>query len=77
MARLKETQKRLDKKKWLESEKQGYDMSGCMTYCKDCEYADHSHSTLNGKCYATQQEKENNYICARQYEKITKRKALT
>lgn len=67
MARLSETQKRLDKKKWLESEKQGYDMGGCMTYCEKCEYADHSHPTEKGKCYATQEERVTNSFCAKAY----------
>jgi len=36
----KERQKSLDKKKWLESEKQGYDMAGLMDYCDFCDCAD-------------------------------------
>lgn len=69
MARLNEIQKRLDKKKWLESEKQGFDMSGCMPYCAKCQYADHSHPTENGKCYATQEEKTHYSFCAKAYNK--------
>ena len=33
---LDNTQKMLDKQKWVESEKQGVDMSGCMPYCIYC-----------------------------------------
>lgn len=36
----RERQRSLDKKKWLESEKQGYDMAGLMDYCDFCDCAD-------------------------------------
>ena len=72
MARLNETQKRLDKKKWLESEKQGYDMSGCMLYCEKCQFADHSNKTESGNCYATQDQRETDSLCAKAYNKMQK-----
>lgn len=33
-----ERQLQIDKKKWLESEKRGYDMSGKMKICSVCEH---------------------------------------
>lgn len=66
---MKKTQKALDKQKWLESEKQGFDMSGCMPYCQYCDYADHSHPTENGRCYASQKEREKQKLCEKAFHK--------
>ena len=78
---LENTQKMLDKQKWVESEQQGHDMSGCMLYCQYCDKADHSHPTENGKCYATQEEREKYYYCAKAYKrrnmKLKEKKWLT
>jgi hypothetical protein len=73
MATLKKEQKRLDKAKWLESQSQGFDMSGCMLYCQECEYADHTHPTENGKCYAPQEKREKEQLCARSYNRLVNR----
>ena len=70
----KQRQKSLDKKKWLESQQQGFDMSGCMPYCEFCEFADHSHPTENGKCYATQDERESNHLCAKSFNRMARKK---
>ena len=67
---LDNTQKMLDKQKWVESEQQGYDMSGCMLYCQYCDKADHSHPTENGKCYATQEEREKYCLCVTPYKRM-------
>ena len=64
---LKALQKKLDKEKWLISEQNGYDMGGCLHHCQYCEYADHSHATMNGKCYATQEQREKQFLCALSY----------
>lgn len=63
-------QKSLDKKKWLESQAQGFDMSGCMIYCEKCEYADHTHPTEYGKCHAEQKKREAECLCAKAYNRI-------
>ena len=68
----KNRQKLLDLEKWVESKKQGFDMSGCMLYCEKCEFADHSHPTENGKCYATQEQRETDSLCAKAYNKMQK-----
>lgn len=68
-----ERQRSLDKKKWLESEQQGFDMSGCMLYCEKCGYADHSHPTENGKCYAKQENRNLNCLCAKAYNRLVRR----
>ena len=68
----KKRQSWLDKKKWAESEAQGFDMSGCMPYCEKCEHADHSHPTENGKCYAAQEKREKLCLCARAYNKMSR-----
>ncbi len=60
----------LDKKKWLESQEQGFDMSGCMLYCAKCEYADHSHPTENGNCYAPHENRVAECLCARAYNRM-------
>lgn len=65
-------QKSLDRQKWIESEQQGFDMSGCMLYCEKCDRADHSHATENGKCYAAQQEREKNCLCAKAYNRLVR-----
>ena len=68
----KARQKKLDKEKWLESEKNGYDMSGCLWHCQYCEHADHTHPTLYGKCYATQEQRESKCLCATAYNRWDK-----
>ena len=66
-------QRSLDKQKWFESQQQGFDMSGCMLYCEFCEKADHSYSTENGKCYATQEERETECLCAKSWNRMKRR----
>lgn len=73
MNKIEKLQKELDEQKWLESEKQGHDMSGCMPYCEKCEYADHSHPTENGKCYAESNRAED-CLCANAWLAITMKK---
>lgn len=58
-------QKRLDKQKWLESEKQSMDMSGGMPYCSACEL-----KTVFGYCNANQMEREMNCLCAKAYNRL-------
>ena len=58
-------QKRLDKKKWFESEKRGCDMCGQMEYCSACEIKE-----LFGKCATTQMEREINCLCAKAYNRL-------
>lgn len=70
----RQRQKCLDKAKWLESEKQGHDMGGCMLYCQYCEHADHSHPTESGKCYASYEEMSKNCYCATAFNKLGKAK---
>lgn len=61
-----ERQKSLDKKKWLESEKKGEDMSGAMDYCKECN---RQHYYLE-ECQATQEERETACLCATAYNRM-------
>lgn len=68
----KERQRQLDEEKWLESEKQGFDMGGCMLYCQYCDKADHRHKTELGKCYATQDQRVADCLCAKAYNKMQK-----
>lgn len=69
-----ERQRKLDVLKWNESKAQGFDMGGCMLYCEKCEYADHTHETDNGKCYATQTERESKCLCAKAYNRLQRAK---
>ena len=64
----KQRQKSLDKKKWLESEKQGFDMSGCMLYCSTCEHA--NHDSEEGFCKASQALREKMSLCATAYNRM-------
>ena len=67
----KARQKSLDKKKWLESQEQGYDMSGCMLYCEKCEYA--NHSTDYGYCKASQEQRVADSLCAKAWNRIQRK----
>lgn len=62
----KERQKSLDKKKWLESEKQEFDMSGFMAYCEYCD----NRGGMHGECQATQEEREKDCLCATAYNRM-------
>ena len=62
----KERQKSLDKKKWLESEKHGKDLSGKMPYCKDC----YNKWLFKSGCAVTQEEREQKCLCATAYNRM-------
>ena len=62
-------QKSLDKKKWIESEKNGYDMCGQMPYCSACEI-----KKLFCVCNTTQMEREMNCLCAKAYNRLHNKK---
>jgi hypothetical protein len=66
----KDKQRILDKQKWLESETQGFDMSGCMLYCEKCEYA--NHDTDYGYCKASQEQRVSESLCAKASNRIKK-----
>ena len=67
----KERQKSLDKKKQLESEKAGTDLSGKMDYCRYCLF-----QRLNGGgCACTREHKEFWSLCAKAYNLMIKRRA--
>ena len=58
-------QKELDKLKWLLSEKNNEDMSGCMDYCDACE------QQRNGfVCGATQVARLQHCLCAKAYNRL-------
>lgn len=72
----KERQKSLDKKKWLESEKKGKDMSGYMEQCHMCDeceivqgYKD-GNPHLSLRCKASQEEREQKCLCATAYNRM-------
>lgn len=58
----KERQRSLDKQKWLRSQELGEDMSGKMVYCTRCDKSNCIH-----RCTATQQDREENCLCAKAY----------
>ena len=65
----KELQRKLDQKKWLESEKSGLDKSGAMPYCAYCNF--------RNKCFycrATQEERETKFLCSTAYNRMTRTK---
>lgn len=55
-------QSQLDNKKWLTSEKAGYDKSGDMDYCNKCDY-----QTPSRNCSVKHVYRETNCLCARAY----------
>lgn len=65
----KDTQAWLDKKKWLTSEKEGYDKSGDMEYCDYCD-----HQTPSGDCEVNQVHREVYYSCATAYNRLKRSK---
>ena len=64
-----ERQKTLDKKKWLESEKENTDKSGEMPYCNYCLWQD---EWLY--CMADQDYIETECLCAKAYNVMCRRK---
>lgn len=70
MAKLTETQERLDKKKWFESKELGADKSGKMSYCDSCKFQ----STLTQNCIASQDQRVCQCLCAKAYNKFVKNK---
>lgn len=62
-----ERQKSLDKKKYLYSQELGRDLSGAMVYCEFCDKA------VSNKCTATQEEREENCICARAFNRMQRK----
>lgn len=64
----KDRQKSLDKKKWIESEKKGEDMSGAMLYCDACNKQNRTY-----ECTATQEERESQCLCAKAYNRLQRK----
>lgn len=64
----KYNQSRLNKKKWLESEKQIRDMSGEMFYCSHCEFQDGVYCKVNDP------ERTTNCYCAKAYNRLKRMK---
>ena len=68
MATHLQVQKRLDKAKYLESERLHTDLSGNMDYCDFCD------QQANFKCRATQLDREMNCLCAKSYNRMVRSK---
>ena len=62
---LKEQQARLDREKWCRSVATSCDQSGGMWYCENClkRFGDYH-------CHATQTERENGSLCAKNARKL-------
>ena len=69
MPNLTDTQKSCDKKKYLESLKEGRDMSGAMDYCAEC-----IHSQTDYTCDIDHKERVATNVCARAYNRYRKKK---
>lgn len=61
----KRDQERLDKKKYLESEKAGFDLSGHLEHCQVCPCRDD-----NCHCLASQDDRVKDSLCGRAYAKL-------
>lgn len=62
-------QAQIDKSRWLESEKRGYDISGTMNFCSVCEFQD----TVCKECTIGYLEQKYNCTCATAYNKYYRR----
>lgn len=58
-------QKQLDEQKWLESEKQGWDLSGALDYCNYCK-----HRETFGTCPISQETRVLKCACTKAYNKM-------
>ena len=65
MAKNIERQKSLDRVKWKESEKAGYDLSGTYPHCENCKHRINTCYAVG--CNATQEERETKSLCAKAY----------
>ena len=63
MNKIKELQKKLDKKKYLFSEKVGKDLSGQFSTCFGCEFRD----VYNQGCFAESTQRTEQCLCAKAY----------
>ena len=68
---LEKEQERLDKTKWIKSEKSGYDRSGSMPYCEGCPHALDAMS-LFGSCNVDHDQRVKDSLCAENYRKLKK-----
>ena len=68
----KKLQEKLDKEKWLLSEKLGYDKAGGMDWCTHCEFTDYADNKNGGVCTYLEC-KKNLYPCAKAYNRMKKK----
>lgn len=64
----RKSQDRLDKKKYLDSEKIGFDLSGHLQHCQVCPCR-----MKDCHCLATQDDRVKYSLCARAYDKLCKK----
>ena len=65
----KENQKRRNKEKWEQSEFAGEDLSGQMVWCDGCPFS------ISGEwCGALQEQRDNECLCAKNYNRIARRR---
>lgn len=70
MPNLTDTQKSCDKKKYIESLKEGRDMSGAMPWCEYC----FEHAQVDYTCDIEHAERVENSVCARAYNRSRRKK---
>ena len=68
MAKLTDLQARCDKKKYIDSENEGRDLSGSMPWCDVCVYQ------YGSTCGIDHEERVKNSLCGKAYNKMTKKK---
>lgn len=68
----KERQESLDKKKWLESEKYGIDMSGAMRWCDYCGNQYRNPVKHGFACTASHENRVEYCMCAKAYNRMKK-----
>lgn len=69
----KERQASLDKKKWLESEKYGFDMGGQMRWCDYCGNQYRNPLKPHFACTASQESRVEHCMCAKAYNRMKKK----
>lgn len=65
-------QKTLDKKRWLASEKVGYDLAGKLPECGNCEFKKLTISSRGNYCGETYDYRVLKCLCAKAYNRLHK-----
>lgn len=68
-----ENQKRLDRKKWTESQKAGEDLSGKMFYCDGCKYQKMTSFGETTYCVVPHERRVEEEVCSTSYNRVVRK----